>query len=404
MSVARPAGQQTVRRHNLGLVLEQIATGHGRSRAQLAHATGLTRTTVSALVDELVATRLVSELAPDRGSRGRPAAPLVLNPNGPAGLGIEINVDYISACVVDLTGAVRSRRTTITDNRLGTPRAGLQRALRLAEQVRADVDLPVAGVTLALPGLVDDDGVLRRAPNLPRWEGIDAAPVLGEALRLPVGVDNEANLAALAELWFGDGLPDFMLVSGEVGVGAGVVLGGRLFRGTRGLAGELGHVVVDPSGTAVRVRRERLPGADRGPGSVGTQGRTRRRDLDLDGRSERSGRAAGGSRLGRRRPGAAGAVRGRDRARGRARRRGQRPRPARHRARRPLRPARPLGAGVALDRARPAGDQPRLGAAGDPDLDARRRGGGARRGRIGRAGSARRFPTSRAEPADSLRP
>lgn len=248
MTVAGPAGQQTVRRHNLGLVLEQIANGHGRSRAQLAHSTGLTRTTVSALVDDLVASRLVSELAPDRGSRGRPASPLVLNPDGPAGLGIEVNVDYISACVVDLTGALRARRTTITDNRLGTPRAGLQRALRLAEQVWADVDLPVAGVTLALPGLVDGSGVLHRAPNLPRWEGVDSVPVLSDALGLPVTVDNEANLAALAELWFGAALPNFLLVSGEVGVGAGVVLDGRLFRGTRGLAGELGHVVVDPTG------------------------------------------------------------------------------------------------------------------------------------------------------------
>jgi predicted NBD/HSP70 family sugar kinase len=248
VTVAGPAGQQTVRRHNLGLVLEQIANGHGRSRAQLAHSTGLTRTTVSALVDDLVASRLVSELAPDRGSRGRPASPLVLNPDGPAGLGIEVNVDYISACVVDLTGALRARRTTITDNRLGTPRAGLQRALRLAEQVRADVDLPVAGVTLALPGLVDGSGVLHRAPNLPRWEGVDSVPVLSDALGLPVTVDNEANLAALAELWFGAALPNFLLVSGEVGVGAGVVLDGRLFRGTRGLAGELGHVVVDPTG------------------------------------------------------------------------------------------------------------------------------------------------------------
>jgi predicted NBD/HSP70 family sugar kinase len=248
VTVAGPAGQQTVRRHNLGLVLEQIANGHGRSRAQLAHSTGLTRTTVSALVDDLVASRLVSELAPDRGSRGRPASPLVLNPDGPAGLGIEVNVDYISACVVDLTGALRARRTTITDNRLGTPRAGLQRALRLAEQVWADVDLPVAGVTLALPGLVDGSGVLHRAPNLPRWEGVDSVPVLSDALGLPVTVDNEANLAALAELWFGAALPNFLLVSGEVGVGAGVVLDGRLFRGTRGLAGELGHVVVDPTG------------------------------------------------------------------------------------------------------------------------------------------------------------
>jgi predicted NBD/HSP70 family sugar kinase len=245
---AQPAGQQTVRRHNLGLVLEQIATGHGRSRAQIAHATGLTRSTVSAQVDELIALDLVSELAPDRGSRGRPASPLVLNPNGPAGLGIEVNVDYISACVVDLTGAVRARRTEIRDNRVGTPRTGLRRAQRLAEAVLAEVDLTIAGATLALPGLVDGAGVLRRAPNLPRWENVDCSRVLGAALGLPVAVDNEANLAALAELWFGGAPQDFVLVSGEIGVGAGIVLGGRLFRGTRGLAGELGHVVVDPAG------------------------------------------------------------------------------------------------------------------------------------------------------------
>jgi predicted NBD/HSP70 family sugar kinase len=246
--VAEPAGQQTVRRHNLGLVLEQIATGQGRSRAQIAHATGLTRSTVSTQVDELIAAELVSELAPDRGSRGRPASPLVLNPGGPAGLGIEVNVDYTSACVVDLTGAVRARRTEIRDNRVGTPQTGLRRAQRLAEAVLDEVDLTIAGATLALPGLVDGGGVLRRAPNLPRWENVDSSRVLSDALGLPVAVDNEANLAALAELWFGGGPQDFVLVSGEIGVGAGIVLGGRLFRGTRGLAGELGHVVVDPAG------------------------------------------------------------------------------------------------------------------------------------------------------------
>jgi predicted NBD/HSP70 family sugar kinase len=245
---AQPAGQQTVRRHNLGLVLEQIATGQGRSRAQIAHATGLTRSTVSAQVDELIAADLVSELEPDRGLRGRPANPLVLNPNGPAGLGIEVNVDYTSACVVDLTGAVRARRTEIADNRASTPRAGLRRALRLAEAVLVEVDLTIPGAMLALPGLVDGAGVLRRAPNLPRWENVDCSQVLGDALGIPVAVDNEANLAALAELWFGGGPQDFVLVSGEIGVGAGIVLGGRLFRGTRGLAGELGHVVIDPAG------------------------------------------------------------------------------------------------------------------------------------------------------------
>jgi predicted NBD/HSP70 family sugar kinase len=98
--------------------------------------------------------------------------------------------------------------------------------------------------------LVDTHGVLRRAPNLPDWQDVDVAGAFSDALDLPVTVDNEANLAALAELWFGAeaGLQDFVLVSGEVGVGAGVVLGGRLYRGVRGHAGELGHVVVDPNG------------------------------------------------------------------------------------------------------------------------------------------------------------
>jgi predicted NBD/HSP70 family sugar kinase len=92
--------------------------------------------------------------------------------------------------------------------------------------------------------------VLRRAPNLPGWRAIDLAAAFGTALQLPVTADNEANLAALAQLWFGDSTRsrDFVLVSGEIGIGAGIILDGRLYRGVRGHAGELGHVVVDPAG------------------------------------------------------------------------------------------------------------------------------------------------------------
>jgi predicted NBD/HSP70 family sugar kinase len=246
------ASQRTVRQHNRALVLATVADQPRQSRAQLALATGLTRATVSALVDDLLDAGLLAELSPDRGLRGRPGSPLVLNENGPAGLGVEVNVDYISACVLDLTGEVRGSLTEVVDNRRSTPTVGLRRAIELARRVRADAEsdgLTVVGASVGVAGLVGADGMLRRAPNLPRWRAIDLAGTFSDALELPVTVDNEANLAALAQLWFGrPSLRDFALVSGEIGVGAGVILDGRLYRGVRGHAGELGHVVVDPDG------------------------------------------------------------------------------------------------------------------------------------------------------------
>src|ERR1700753_2227171 len=106
-----PVRQSSVRAHNLALVLQTVANSATRpSRAAIAGATGLTRATVSALVDDLIAGGLLAELDPaPRTGAGRPAAGLGLSPDGPAGLGLEINVDYLAACAVDLTGTVRHR-------------------------------------------------------------------------------------------------------------------------------------------------------------------------------------------------------------------------------------------------------------------------------------------------------
>jgi len=251
-----PARQQLLKRHNLTLVLRQIATGEGLSRAQVAARTGLTKATVSTLVNALMDSGLVVEKNPERGLIGRPGSPLGLNEHGPVGLGIEINVDYVSSCVVDLTGEVRYHQTTVGDNRLLAPEAVLERAVGLAESIWVEAEaagLAVSGLGVGVPGLVDFDGVLHRAPNLLQWQGIPVAEVIAKMLGRPlqsVHCDNEANLAALGEHWFGhrDELQNFVLVSGEIGVGAGIVMGGELFRGVRGLGGELGHVTVDPMG------------------------------------------------------------------------------------------------------------------------------------------------------------
>jgi predicted NBD/HSP70 family sugar kinase len=252
--VSSPAGQHTVRRHNLSLVLHAVRSAGRCTRAQVAQTTGLARATVSVLADQLLEAGLLDELDPDRTSPGRPASPLRVNPDGPGGLGVEVNVDYVAACAVGLDGQVRAQYVEPFESRVMAPRVTLRRAARLAVRTCREAGIPIVGAGLALPGLVDADGVLRRAPNLPRWNGFAAAEVLGtdlaaSGLEMVVLAANEANLAAIAQAWYGnERLRDFVHVSGDVGVGGGIVVGGQLYSGLRGYAGEIGHVVVDPSG------------------------------------------------------------------------------------------------------------------------------------------------------------
>ncbi|MEU4694182.1 ROK family transcriptional regulator [Actinoplanes sp. NPDC023714] len=259
-----PVRQSSVRAHNLALVLHTVANSTDRlSRAGVAAATGLTRATVSALVDDLVAGGLLTELdPPPRTGAGRPAVGLALSAAGPAGLGFEINIDYLAACVVDLTGTVRQRFVEYADQRPSGAGDSLAALGRLAARARlaAEADgLTVAGAALAVPGLVAGGGLVRVAPNL-GWQDVDAPEMLRsvpELADLPISVDNEANLAALGELRAAtketqETSPTFLYVSGEIGIGAGLVLDGELYRGVRGWSGEIGHVTVFPDGRPCR--------------------------------------------------------------------------------------------------------------------------------------------------------
>jgi predicted NBD/HSP70 family sugar kinase len=247
-----PIRQRSLRTHNLGLVLRQVSVSESTpSRADVAAATGLTRATVSTLVDELTSGGLLTEVAPPpRTGAGRPAVGLRVSERGPAGLGLEVNVDYLAACVVDLTGAVRRRDVRYGDQRGRPPQDVLDDVAALAHEfigAAAADGVPIGAVALGVPGLVAD-GVVRRAPNL-GWHDVDAATGLRQRGLDPYTVDNEANLAALGELHvWRQASPSFVFVSGEIGVGAGIVLDGRLFRGGRGYGGEIGHVTVNPDG------------------------------------------------------------------------------------------------------------------------------------------------------------
>jgi predicted NBD/HSP70 family sugar kinase len=253
-AAARPVD---VRRHNLTLVLQQAAARGQTSRAEIARATGLTKGTVSVLVQDLLRRGLLVELGTQTEGRvGRPRSALALNGEVHCGVGLEINVDYLAVCVADLLHRVRFHRVEAVDNRDVPPERVLGRAARLLEvalDAAGTERLAPAAVGVAVPGVVEvADGRLLLAPNL-AWSDLHIARELSERLGrpgLPVLVDNEANLAALGELWLGagSGLGDYVHVSGEIGIGAGLIVGGALFRGSRGFAGEMGHVLVDPDG------------------------------------------------------------------------------------------------------------------------------------------------------------
>ncbi len=243
-----------MRARNLALVLGEVSARGSVTRAALAEITGLAKTTVSKLVGDLIEAGLVIETGVVRvGERGRPGMEVRVSGRRVAAIGLEINVDYLAARVVDLSRSVRIRRTQPVDNRMTSPGDVIAILQDLALSVvdeAVDSGLRVVGGVLAVPGTVDlATGTVHSAPNL-GWRDVPLLSLLRTPF--PLRVDNEANLAALGELWFGAGHPDFLHVSGEIGVGAGLIVRGELFRGFHGFAGELGHVVVSPGGPPCR--------------------------------------------------------------------------------------------------------------------------------------------------------
>ena len=248
--------QGTVRRANLSLLLRSLREDGARSRARLAADLGLNKATVSSLVGELLERGLVREGSAERGAVGRPGTIVEIDGAGAYGVGAEINVHHVSTRAVDLAGTVVSERRTSVDTRGLAPDEAIDRLVELLQGTLADLaDLGAAPVSavVGVAGLVDRDrGFVSVAANL-GWQGVDLADMLRTRLDDPahrLEVDNEANLAAVAEATPADPeRRDLQVIHGEVGVGGGIVAAGRPYPGSRGYAGEFGHMVVDRDGS-----------------------------------------------------------------------------------------------------------------------------------------------------------
>lgn len=250
---------ETVRRANLSAILRELHLRGPSSRSELVEHTGLTRSGIRAVLGDLVAYDLVrEERAASQGAPGRPSPLVRANPHGATVLALEIAVDSLAVGIVGLGGAI------LDSERVDRPRdrfpldETVTDLVRLVGQIRARGGLPdtLVGSAVAMVGIVRrSDGLVRMAPNL-GWHDVALGERIREelGLRLPVAVANEADLGALAEQRRGAavGSSHVLYISGEVGVGGGLIAAGEPFTGLAGYAGEVGHIPVNPSGTACR--------------------------------------------------------------------------------------------------------------------------------------------------------
>jgi predicted NBD/HSP70 family sugar kinase len=249
-----PAGQAALRRHNLALILRLLRAGP-LSRADLARYSGLNKATVSSLVSELAGRSLVRDTGIQFSSGGRPATLVELSGERVRAVGVQLDVDQVVGVIVDLGGRVVAERAWPLDA-ARLPQDEVLAALADATAKLAVADISarqqLVGVTVAVAGLVDAAAkMLRFAPNL-GWYDVDVLAAV--TARLPAGVplhiDNEANLAAVAEYRLGGHAEGthLLMVTGSVGVGGGLVLDGVLQRGAGGFGAEVGHMVVTRDG------------------------------------------------------------------------------------------------------------------------------------------------------------
>lgn len=243
--VAIGSNPERNRRHNRRVVLEAIRMHGALGRTAIARLTHLTAQAVANIVEELVAEDFLIGTGRRRAGRGLPPLQFAVNPEGPVTVGVEIAADHLTAVLLDLTGQIRAQsKTAISDL---APATIARRVAREIAALRAGLKRPVPllGVGVVMPGPFEIEGVSSVGPaTLPGWGDVDAAAVLAEAIGEPVIIENDATAAAVGERLHGAGRAseDFCFVYFGVGLGLGIVNGGRPMRGAFGNAGEIGLI------------------------------------------------------------------------------------------------------------------------------------------------------------------
>jgi predicted NBD/HSP70 family sugar kinase len=255
-----PGSLRSLRERNRLQVLEVVRGSGSVSRADIARRTGLARSTVSTLVNELLGAGLLVERgAPEDagGTQGRPPVLLSFDPGAGAVLGMHFDHPTLRVAVADL-GYTILAETELAIDVDHDAQDSLDAAVSLVDEVLAKSGVErdrLLGAGVGLAGPIDQaTGTVGSSAILPGWAGMPVAQALTSRLGLPVHVDNDANVGALAEsvLGAGRGVSEMAYIMLGSGIGAGLIVGGQVYRGSGGTAGEIGHVLVDEHGPLCR--------------------------------------------------------------------------------------------------------------------------------------------------------
>jgi predicted NBD/HSP70 family sugar kinase len=253
------ATQDEIRRRNVSTLLRHVHVQGELSRAQLTSRMGLNRSTIKTLVKDLADAGLVAETIPETGLRaGRPSHLVGPRSDTAYVLAANLGVDTVTVAAVGLGGVINARRDYRLVGQGKLHETAIKRLAAEFRKLQAHVGPSgwLAGVGVGVPGTVRGaDGYVEFAPNL-GWRGVPFGELLAQRLNVPVrtSIANDGDLGGLAEhvRGAGQGIGNLVYLSGEVGVGGGIVIDGRILTGAQGYAGELGHMIVNPTGRPCR--------------------------------------------------------------------------------------------------------------------------------------------------------
>jgi predicted NBD/HSP70 family sugar kinase len=239
------------RRSNLRTTLELVSNHGATSRAEIARQTGLSRAAVSSLVGELLDQDLLRELGQGMSAGGKPPTLLALNERGRDIVTLDLGHQPFRGGLVDLSGRIHERIDAPDTGGTLVGETAQQMAIEMIESLMSRSTAPVLGIGVGAPGVVDPEGRVLEAANLD-WHGVDLGAELRRRFGIPVSIANDAAMAALVEFRRHPVDRNLILIKLGRGVGAGVVLGGALYRGEHSAAGEIGHVRVEENGETCR--------------------------------------------------------------------------------------------------------------------------------------------------------
>lgn len=256
MSATRTGNKRLLRDLNQSIVFNMIVERGSISRTELAKQSGLPAATITRIVGNFLTAGLVSEVSSEESSGGRRPVLLSINPSAGYIVGVKLREDSMTVAICDLNCTIIH---ALEENTLANADTLPHRVVEaIAEAVKrclseAGISVrKVLGVGVGLSGLIDSSRGICRYSAILNWRDVELGPALEFKLRLPVRMDNDVNTLAVAERYFGAGrdAANFLLVTVGRGVGLGIVVGGEIYRGSHGGAGEFGHMTVDTSADA----------------------------------------------------------------------------------------------------------------------------------------------------------